>query len=191
MRVGRYRSRPALRHARGFTLLEVMISVVVAAILVGLALPSFRELSMRSNATELSNQLVLALQTARSEAVRRGTWVEVVSTNGDKSWGKKGWQVIADVNFDHVFDGTDTATGVVTGGAAAPTNYSVCGKVSGGGGDSVVVFGPSGTLAQSTKFEFNVNRPDAKADMIQGIIVSQSGEIKTGRGTGTGAPKSC
>jgi type IV fimbrial biogenesis protein FimT len=181
---------PALRHARGFTLLEVMITVIVAALLVGLALPSFRELMMRSNVTELNNQLVLALQTARSEAVRRGTWVEVISTNGDKSWGKKGWQVVADVNFDHIFDSTDTTNGTVTAGAPAPTNYSVCGKVTGGGSDSVVVFGPSGTLAQSTKFEFNVNRPDGKTSMSQGVTVSQSGEVKSVRGA-SAAPTSC
>jgi type IV fimbrial biogenesis protein FimT len=191
MRLGRHRSMSALRHARGFTLLELMITIIVAAVLVGLALPSFRDLMMRSNATELNNQLVLALQTARSEAVRRGTWVEVVSKNSDKSWGKKGWQVIADVNFDHIFNAADTATGTVTAAAAAPTNYSVCGKATGGGGDDLIVFGPGGTLAQSTKFEFNINRPDGKTNMMQGITVSQSGEVKSVRGVATAAPTSC
>ena len=76
---------------------------------------------MRNTSTTLSNQLVLALQTARAEAIRRGTWVEVVSVNGDGKWGKKGWQVVADVNFDHVFNGTDTATGTLTSAPAAPT----------------------------------------------------------------------
>lgn len=190
----RHRSMPARRHARGFTLLETMIAIVIAALLVGLALPSFRELTMRNTSTSLSNQLVLALQTARAEAIRRGTWVEVVSLNGDGKWGKLGWQVVADVNFDHAFNSTDTATGTLTSASAAPTQYTVCGLATGAigiGGNALVVFSPNGTLTQSSKFEFNVNRPDAKASMIQGITVSGSGEVKSVRGVATGAPTSC
>ncbi len=184
----------ALRHARGFTLLETMITVIIAALLVALALPSFRELSMRNTSTTLSNQLVLALQTARAEAIRRGTWVEVVSVNGDGKWGKQGWKVVADVNFDHVFDSTDLTSATLTSAPAAPTQYTVCGLAStatGIGGNALVVFSPNGTLTQSSKFEFNVNRPDAKASMVQGITVSGSGEVKSVRGTATAAPTSC
>jgi type IV fimbrial biogenesis protein FimT len=190
----RLRSMPYLRHARGFTLLETMITIAIAALLVGLALPSLREMTMRNNSTSLSNQLVLALQTARSEAIRRGTWVEVVSANGDNSWGKLGWQVVADVNFDHIFDNTDTLTGTISTAAAAPAQYTVCGLATGAagiGGNGLIVFSPNGTLTQSTRFEFNVNRPDGNASMVQGITVSGSGEVKSVRGVATGAPTSC
>ena len=191
----RHRSMPASRHSRGFTLLEAMITVIVAALLVGLALPSFRELMMRNNTTQLGNQLVLSLQTARAEAIRRGTWVEVVSSNNNNNWSAAGWQVVADINFDHAFDpsGLD-ATGIISGSASAPTGYTVCGQATtptGIGGDLRVIFGPSGTLTLSSQFDFNVNRPDGKSTMVQHVTVSGSGEVKSVRGTTAGAPMSC
>lgn len=191
----RIRSMPRLRHAGGFTLIELMITVIIAALLVGLALPSFRELTMRNNTTQLANQLVLSLQTARSEAIRRGTWVEVVSKAASNNWSSSGWQVVADVNFDHALDpsGAD-ATGIITASAKAPTGYTVCGLATapiGIGGDLRIIYGPSGTLMLSNSFDFNVNRPDGKATMVQHIKVSGSGEVTSYRGTATGAPTSC
>jgi len=43
----------------------------------------------------------------------------------------------------------------------------------------------------SNLFDFNVNRPDNKSTMVQHITVSGSGEVKSFRGTSTGAPTSC
>ena len=191
----RHRPVPASRHSRGFTLLELMITIIVAAILTGLALPSLRELMMRSNVTEVNNQLVLSLQTARAEAIRRGTWVEVVSVNNSNNWSSSGWQVAADINFDHVFDlpGADKL-GIITNNAATPAKYSVCGKATsptGIGGDARVIFSPAGTLTLSSQFDFNVNRPDGKSTMVQHITVFGSGEVKSVRGTTTGAPTNC
>jgi prepilin-type N-terminal cleavage/methylation domain-containing protein len=184
---------PSMRRAHGFTLLELMIAVIIAALLVGLALPSFRELTIRNTSSELSNQLVLAIQTARSEAVRRGTWVEVVSVSGTNNWSS-GWSVVADVDFDHQFT-TDATTGTVTTASAAPTNYRVCttsSGTSGIGGNGLIVFGPGGSLAPvQTSFDINVNRPDGKTSMVQHISVTGSGEVKSYRGTTTGAPTSC
>ena len=113
--------------AAGFTIVELVVTITIGAILVAIALPNFRELSIKSNVTETNNQLTGALNLARSEAVRRGTLVEVLSTSGGAAW-TGGWTIKADSGFDNTF-----AT-VVNVGTAAPTGYTVCGNATGATG---------------------------------------------------------
>lgn len=55
----------------GFTLLEVMVTITVAAILVGLALPNFTELIKNNRLLTKSNEMVIAINTARQYAISR------------------------------------------------------------------------------------------------------------------------
>ena len=173
----------------GFTLVELMITVAVGAVLIVLALPSFRELSIRSNVTNITNQLVLALNAARSEAVRRGTQVEVVNSTGSNIWTAS-WSVKADSNNDGSFTVTDT---VVTAQSGAPTGYSVCSKSTGGGADQAVVFDQTGALVKPVaSFDINVNRPDGNRVTSQHITIKGSGEVQTQKNTTSSpAPTSC
>ncbi|BES69981.1 hypothetical protein RE428_09990 [Marinobacter nanhaiticus D15-8W] len=59
-----------IRISRGFTLVELMITFAVAAILVTVALPSFRDLMARNELVTVTNSWVGALNTARAEAVK-------------------------------------------------------------------------------------------------------------------------
>ncbi|NUS60632.1 MAG: prepilin-type N-terminal cleavage/methylation domain-containing protein [Lysobacter sp.] len=64
-------ARPAARgRAEGFTLIELMIGVVVAAILLAVAVPSFESTINGSRLAAASNELLASLQTARMEAIR-------------------------------------------------------------------------------------------------------------------------
>ena len=60
-----------MRHWRGFTILELMIAVTVLGFLAILAVPNFNQMITRNNLAAASNDLVVALLTARSEAVKR------------------------------------------------------------------------------------------------------------------------
>jgi type IV fimbrial biogenesis protein FimT len=59
------------RTIRGFTLMELMMTLVVVAIIAAIATPSFREFRMNGRMTTASNDLLTLLQQARSEAVKR------------------------------------------------------------------------------------------------------------------------
>ncbi|MGC8697386.1 MAG: GspH/FimT family pseudopilin [Halothiobacillus sp.] len=72
------------RRVRGFTIIELMITLTVAAILLAIAIPSFTYLTVSSKLTTTANNLVNALGTARSEAIKRNANV-VVGTDGSVS----------------------------------------------------------------------------------------------------------
>ena len=59
----------------GFTVLELMVTVGVASILLAIAVPSFNQLIATNRLTAQANEVVAALNFARSEAIKRNTSV--------------------------------------------------------------------------------------------------------------------
>ncbi len=96
--------------AQGFTLLELMIALVIAAIIVVLATPSFKQTVTSSLITTQANNLVSTISYARSEAVKRRTNVAVCAStdqatcSGANDW-TTGWIVFVDTNTNGTFDG--------------------------------------------------------------------------------------
>ena len=75
-----------MKICRGFTLLELMVTVAVAAILTTVAVPGFRDLVQNNRVTSQTNELVAALTMARTEAIKRGRAVEVTVVQVDPGW---------------------------------------------------------------------------------------------------------
>jgi len=72
----------------GFTLVELMITIAIAAILLTIAIPSFREMIMDNRISMRTNNFVDVIQFARSEAVRIGEVVTVDAAGGAANeWG--------------------------------------------------------------------------------------------------------
>jgi type IV fimbrial biogenesis protein FimT len=62
------------RQARaGFTLIELLVTIVVASILLGLAVPAFRSFMQNDQQWVQQQNLLLSLNTARSEAIKNDT----------------------------------------------------------------------------------------------------------------------
>lgn len=77
---------------RGFTLAELMVTLAILAILSALAAPSFQDMIARNRLSVSSNELLVALQTARSEATRLARNVVVCpSTTGNSCAGGTSW----------------------------------------------------------------------------------------------------
>ena len=81
----------------GFTLIELLITITIAAIVLGIAIPSFSSIIASNRLTTSANELVTALNLARSEAVKRGQDVVVGKTV--INW-EDGWQVFVDIDRD-------------------------------------------------------------------------------------------
>lgn len=76
-------SRAVRRHVRGFTLIELMVTLVVLGIIVSIAMPAFSGLMNSNRLVAQSNELVGGIQLARGEAIRRNARVSFCgSTDG-------------------------------------------------------------------------------------------------------------
>ncbi|MCZ6711830.1 MAG: GspH/FimT family pseudopilin, partial [Gammaproteobacteria bacterium] len=82
---------------RGFTLVELMVTLTIAALLLGYALPAFNGMMIQGAMTSRVNQFLLAVNYARSEAANLGGMVSVQSVDPgdtDNEWGM-GYCVVA------------------------------------------------------------------------------------------------
>jgi len=97
----------------GFTLIEMLITLVIASILIGISVPSFRVLMHNHRAVTLSSSFVSALNFARSEAIKRSEPVSMCAASdatltscGVAADWVNGWIVFADPNADGVIAAT-------------------------------------------------------------------------------------
>ena len=96
---------------QAFTLIELVMTMAIAGILVTIAIPSFNSTLTSSRLTNYANDLVGALNLARSEAVRRGVSVTVRKVDNFSytnlaagvHW-ETGWDIFTDINNDGKFD---------------------------------------------------------------------------------------
>jgi len=121
---------------KAFTLIELMVTVAVAAILMAIALPSFVDLVRGVRASADVSALTTALSLARAEAVRHNSVACV--TSGD--WGA-GWNVKVDDNGDSDCEDVGDIQARVFGAIAAGASLAV---TSGGASAGSVNFDGAG-----------------------------------------------
>ena len=95
----------------GFTLIELMTTIGIAAILVTMAVPSMKSFTLNSRQTAGVNELVSGMHLARNTAITMNTRVTMcTSENGQScqavSWDK-GWIAFVDKNSDQNVDGDE------------------------------------------------------------------------------------
>jgi type IV fimbrial biogenesis protein FimT len=105
--------------ARGFTLIEMLMTMAIAAILLTIGIPSFRYVTNSNRIAGELNGLLGDLQFARAEAIKEGRTVTVcVSNDGancanSTTW-QSGWIVFSDPTNVGVVDAGETLLRVQT-----------------------------------------------------------------------------
>ncbi|MBY0544756.1 MAG: GspH/FimT family pseudopilin [Gammaproteobacteria bacterium] len=93
----------------GFTFVEMLMTLALVAILIGIALPSYRSIMQNIRVSGITNDFVSTLSYARGEALKRDTPVAICaasnntfSTCGSNANWANGWIVFVDANSDGV-----------------------------------------------------------------------------------------
>ena len=81
------------QHNTGFTLIELMVTLVVLGIVMSVAIPSFTGMLTQNSVVEASNRLVSAVQFVRSESIKRNS-PTALGSNTSRKW-HEGWKVYA------------------------------------------------------------------------------------------------
>ncbi len=99
-----------MKHSYGLTLIELMVTLAVFAIVTVLAFPGFKLYQQNSNRVSQLNGMVATFNLARSEAVKRNLPVVVcastdqASCSGSINW-TTGWIAFVDSNSNGQLDG--------------------------------------------------------------------------------------
>jgi type IV fimbrial biogenesis protein FimT len=153
------------RRQAGLTIVEIMVTLAVAAVLIGLALPAFNGFLAQRALRSDTNAFILAVQLARSEATRRNANTSVEArddSDSDNEWGP-GWCVVEG-----------------NGGAGCGVNLQVfpgMTRATLDGPVSTLTFNARGLLVPNTERTFDLCDNDEDVDPGRRIVVSVIGRV--------------
>ena len=151
--------------ARGFTIIELMVTVVVLAILIAIGVPSFRNIILTQRIKNASFEVFAGLAHARSEAVSRNNTVTITPTGGN--W-TNGWQITT-------IDPATLAT-VNISSQSAYSNITITGP-------ATVVYTGSGRMSGAANVNIELKSTEISAANARCITIDLSGRPVTKTGT--------
>lgn len=182
------------RHGRqaGFTLIELMITLTILAIMMSLAAPAFTKMIRDNRVQTASTSLMSAFNLTRAEAIRRGRTVKICATDDPSGtppacgadWAL-GWVMFTDLNGND--DAGDTVT--LNGNSVAEEVIRVGDPVANvtiddSGAASIVSFDSRGMVnAGSGDFVFDAVDCNSGVDKQYTVQLGAVGRTRSEEGT--------
>ena len=170
---------------KGFTLVELLITIVVISVLLATAVPSFMQFIKNNRITGQANSFVVSTQVARNEAVKRGAGTTMCAStdqatcSGNAADWTSGWIIFSDLNRDGVIN---TNTGAATSGTTClDTEDCLLSTVDGlvrstlTAGSSDIRFLPTGRTANAGSVTFLLEADDCDHRQKRSIIITRQG----------------
>lgn len=164
-----------MKRNHGFTLVELMITVIVIAIVATVAIPNFARVIESTRVTGYSSELVSALNVARSEAIKRGNRVGVCASSdqatcsGSDDWSN-GWLVYVD-------DGSGNVAEVLRVREAFDGDVSIDGQ----SGASGLTYRDTGSVLDAIDIDIDI--PSCDTGTARTIEVNLAGRPEVTRGS--------
>jgi len=124
------RENLVMKRYYGFTLIELMVTLTVLAVLATIAIPSLQDFLVRSQRQQVTSELVSAMSLARAEAVKRATPVTLAAKDTGNQAMQGGWRIFVDPLRTGVFDaGAGSVTTLIADQDAFPAGEVKIGRV--------------------------------------------------------------
>lgn len=160
-----------IRFHNGFTLIELMITLVLAAMVLSIGIPSFRQTIEQNQLTSQINSFTTALHLARSESVKRGRRVSVcASSDGSNCNGigyEQGWIVFAEESSFGTREAAEELINVVD---ALATGLTLRGSANLG---AAITYTPDGQSSAAGQFALCKNNDVNKSRRINILITGR------------------
>jgi type IV fimbrial biogenesis protein FimT len=167
------------RAAKGFTMIEALVVMAIAAILLAVAIPAWSHAKAAASAGSVRAQLAASVLDAVRHSSVAGTEVVICAAssaglcNGSTNWDS-GWIVFADLNGSRIPDANETR---LAGGNALPRDVHLRTT----GGRTRLVFQPNGGNAGSNvTFTLCDSRGPKSATTL---VLANSGNLRSGEPT--------
>lgn len=163
-----------LKDCSGFTLVELIITLVIASILIAVAVPGYYMVVENNRIADMTNRLTSSFNLARVEAIKRGARVSVCpaanqsfNSCGSATQWAQGWIIFVDADENNSIDNNSNILQI---SEALPENSSV---VSTG---SIVSYDSNGFLA-SAAITMNLTATYCTGKNARQLNIATSGRL--------------